>query len=67
MQALTAQLGTDPPPAVAQLKAEHLDHLSAAIRSARQRQAAELGAAGTQALNTLPRLLRGPVKKIVGQ
>ena len=63
---LTEQLRATPPPTVARLPSEDLQHLAGVIRSARHRQAAELQAAGDQAFNLVPRLLRGPIKKIVG-
>ena len=63
---LTRQLRESPSPAVAALADEHLSHLAGALRAARQRQAEELTAASEQALAHIPRLLRGPVKKIVG-
>jgi hypothetical protein len=43
-----------------------LTRLSEAVRAARQRQAAELAAAGDKALALVPRLLRGPVRKMFG-
>ena len=63
---LARQLRESPSPAVAALADEHLTHLAGALRSARQRQADELASASEQALQHIPRLLRGPVKKIVG-
>ena len=41
-------------------------HLADSVQAARRRQAAELAAAGEQALGHVPRLLRGPIRKIVG-
>jgi hypothetical protein len=66
LQDLEDQLRGPVPPGVAQLPAEHLHHLADAVRSARRRQADELQAAGDKALNVIPRLLRGPIRKIVG-
>jgi hypothetical protein len=63
---LTDQLRDRPSAGVSSLDEEHLTHLASAIRSARRRQAEQLQAASDQALNHIPRLLRGPVKKIVG-
>ncbi|HET9074039.1 MAG TPA: hypothetical protein VFN48_05630 [Solirubrobacteraceae bacterium] len=63
---LTRQLHDAPTPGVAGLADEHLAHLAGALCAARQRQAEELTAASEQALAHIPRLLRGPVKKIVG-
>jgi hypothetical protein len=64
--ALAAQLREPPSSAVGALADEHLSHLAEAIRAARRRQAQELEAASGQALESIPRLLRGPVRKIVG-
>ena len=64
--ALAAQLREEPSPAVGTLGDEHLTHLAETIRAARRRQAQELEAASNQALEGIPRFLRGPVKKIVG-
>ena len=64
--ALAAQLREQPSPAVRALSDEHLSHLAGAIRAARHHQARELEAAAAQALDGVPRILRGPVKKMVG-
>jgi hypothetical protein len=64
--ALRAQLGGPPPEGLKQLKPEDLRDLSAAVRTARRRQAQALTQAGERALAHIPRLLRGPVKRIVG-
>lgn len=61
---LQQELGTTPPPGVAALAPEHLDDLAGAIRAARHRQAAELAAAGDQALKLVPRVLRGPIRRL---
>jgi hypothetical protein len=66
LAALEAQLGETPPPGVARLEPQHLEHLAAAIRAARHRQAAELQAAGEQAFGYIPRLLRGPIRRMLG-
>jgi hypothetical protein len=63
---LEEQLRDRPPAGLHQLEEEHLTHLAAAIRSTRRRQGEQLEAASDHALNHIPRLLRGPVKKIVG-
>lgn len=64
--ALRAQLGGPAPEGLKQLKPEDLRDLSDAIRTARRRQAKALADAGERALAHIPRLLRGPVKRIVG-
>lgn len=48
------------------LAAEDLSDLAAALRDARHRQAAALHDAGDRALHRIPRLLRGPIRRIVG-
>lgn len=63
---LTEQLRDSPSPIVADLADEHLMHLAGAIRAARKRQALQLQAASEKALDHIPKLLRGPVRKIVG-
>jgi hypothetical protein len=64
--ALRAQLGGTAPEALRQLSAAELTDLAQAIRTARRRQAKALAVAGERALGHIPRLLRGPVRKIVG-
>jgi hypothetical protein len=66
LTSLETQLRDSPPAAVRELADEHLAHLASALRAARHREAAQLAAASDQALALMPRLLRGPVKKIVG-
>jgi predicted DNA-binding transcriptional regulator YafY len=63
--ALNAQLGRAAPEGLRQLSADELTDLAAAIREARHRQAKALAEAGDRALNHIPRLLRGPVRRIV--
>jgi hypothetical protein len=65
-QALEAQLGTSAPKGVGALSEAELNDLAEAIRGARRRQTASLAEAGERALNRIPRLLRGPVRKVVG-
>ena len=64
---LEVQLGATPPKGVAALSDDELGHLAEAIRAARHRQAAELQAAGEKAFGHIPRLLRGPIRKVMGQ
>lgn len=65
-RALEAQLDTKVPKGVAALSEEDLQDLADAVRAARRRQAAALAEAGERALNRIPRLLRGPVRKVAG-
>jgi hypothetical protein len=64
--ALGAQLGESAPQALRQLSGDELTDLSNAVRTARRRQTKALADAGERALGHIPRLLRGPVRKIVG-
>lgn len=66
LKALEEQLCAGAPPALARLSSDQLGDLTAAIRAARRRQAAELAVAGDQALGHVPRLLRGPIRKVMG-
>jgi hypothetical protein len=65
-KALEEQLFAAAPPALARLSSRQLGDLTAAIRAARRRQAEELAVAGDQALGHVPRLLRGPIRKVMG-
>ena len=66
LQAVRAQLRATPPKALAALSEEELEDLAGALREARHRQAAELAAAGEKAFDHIPRLLRGPIRKVMG-
>lgn len=66
VRALERRLGAGLPAGVAGLPADHLRDLLSAIDEARHRQAAELAAAGEQAFGHIPRLLRGPIRRIMG-
>ena len=63
-QALEAQLGGRLPRGLSVLSAAELDDLAEAVRSARRHQAEALAEAGERALTRIPRLLRGPIRKI---
>jgi hypothetical protein len=65
-RALEAQLGQSVPRGVARLSAEELNDLADAVRLARRRQAEALSEAGERALHRIPRLLRGPIRKVAG-
>jgi hypothetical protein len=58
-------LGAPPPKALAALGAGELTRLCDAIEAARGRHSEALSAALDEALLQVPRLLRGPVKRIV--
>jgi hypothetical protein len=64
--ALSAQLGATPPESLRELTEDELRDLGAAVADARHRQAAALAQAGDRALSHIPRLLRGPIKRIAG-
>jgi hypothetical protein len=64
--ALSAQLGGAAPESLRELTDGELRDLGAALTDARHRQAAALAAAGERALSHIPRLLRGPIKRVVG-
>lgn len=63
--ALAKELRGPPPPGLRQLSSVQLADLAAAVREARQRQAQELARAGDQALRFIPRILRGPVRRVI--
>ena len=63
---LEDQVGGAVPEGLAGLDDQELRHLAGAIRAARHRQAEALDAAGDRALGRIPRLLRGPIRKVVG-
>jgi hypothetical protein len=64
--ALSAQLRGSAPAGLRELSEDELADLAAALADARHRQAAALAQAGDRALAHIPRLLRGPIKRIVG-
>jgi hypothetical protein len=66
MDALREALRAEPRPGCEKLAAADADDLAAAIRSARERQGAELRAALNGAYDHVPRLLRGPLRKVFG-
>lgn len=65
-EALRAHLGGAPPPGLRTLPDIHLVDLTDAISEARRRQREALAAAGDRALGHIPRLLRGPIRRVVG-
>jgi hypothetical protein len=64
--ALSARLGGDAPEGLKQLDERQLRDLEQAIAGAHRRQIAALNAAGDRALGMVPRLLRGPIRRVVG-
>lgn len=64
--ALSAQLPETAPEALRDLSEDELADLAAAVADARHHQAAALAQASNRALSHIPRLLRGPIKRIVG-
>jgi hypothetical protein len=66
LKALAAELRDRPPKGLEQLTDEQQHTLAQAIQGARHRQAAELDAAGQQALQHIPKLLRLPIRKFLG-
>ncbi len=65
-RALEAQLGARVPKGVGALAEDQLEDLAEAVRAARRRQAQALAEAGERALSRIPRVLRGPVRKVAG-
>jgi hypothetical protein len=63
---LQSQLGARLPKGLSALSDEELEDLNDAVRGARHRQAAELQAAGEKAFGHIPRLLRGPIRRVMG-
>jgi sRNA-binding protein len=66
LDALRAQLNGKVPAGLLELDHEHIEHLADAVHEARRRQAKALAEAGERALSHVPRLLRGPIRRIVG-
>lgn len=66
LSALSQQLGAPAPQSLGTLKPDDLHDLADAVHSARRRQAHELAAAGDAAFGHIPRLLRGPIRKVLG-
>ena len=66
VQELEAKLGGNLPTSLGSLSAEELRDLAEAIDSARHRQARSLHEASENAWGYIPRLIRGPIRKIVG-
>ena len=65
-EGLEGQLGVKVPRGIAALDHDDREDLADAVRAARRRQSAELRRALDGALQYIPRLLRGPVRKVFG-
>ncbi len=61
---LETELGAAPAPGLAALSSQQQADLAAAIKDARRRHAAALAEAGEQALKLIPRVLRGPIRRM---
>jgi hypothetical protein len=66
LKALATELRDAPPPSLGELSDDDLRDLAGAVSDARHRQAAELKAAGDKAAGHIPKLLRVPVRKVLG-
>lgn len=65
LEALQMQLNGNVPAGLRELEDQHLEHLAAAVHEARRRQDQALAQAGERAFSHVPRLLRGPIRRIV--
>lgn len=63
--ALAAQVGGGVPDGLRKLEPDQLRDLTEAIVDTRRRHVAALAAGGERALGMIPRLLRGPIRRIV--
>jgi hypothetical protein len=63
---LRNQLRGDVPPGLTGLSESDLRDLAQAIADARHREGEALAASGERALDRVPWLLRGPIRKVVG-
>jgi len=66
LNGLERELHGPVPPGLLRLHDSELRDLATAIAAERHRQAAALAAAGDQALGQLPRMIRIPLKKLLG-
>ena len=64
-KALDDELGSRPPDGLQALAAADLRELAGLLRDAKRRQSEELEAAIEEALEIVPRMARGPVRKIL--
>lgn len=63
---LAAALSDEPPASLRDAAPAAIATLAAAVRQAHEHQEAELVAATDRAFEHIPRLLRGPVKRLLG-
>jgi hypothetical protein len=66
IEKLATELGGEAPIGLSRLGDDQLRDLTEAIRNARRRQAQALAQAGERALGHIPRLLRGPIRRVLG-
>lgn len=66
IELLARELGGDPPEAFNVLPGDAHASLVAALRAARARQKRQLDEALTRALEHVPMLMRGPIRRILG-
>lgn len=66
IEILARELGTDLPEAFDALSKSELAALTAAMRAARSRQKNQLDGALSKALEHVPALMRGPIRRILG-
>jgi len=64
-QALRAAVNDEPPASLARLPAEEQRRLAQILEDSRQQQQARLQKSLKKALDHLPRLLRGPVRRVL--
>lgn len=64
--ALCARLGAPAPESLRSLSPAALRDLNGAVDAARRRQGQALATAGERALGQVPRLLRGPIRRVAG-
>lgn len=62
---LEHELGARLPDGLSVLSAAELERLTGLLRDAKRRQARELGEGVEESLDFVPRLMRGPVRKIL--
>lgn len=63
---LSSALGTDAPPAFKALSTREREQLATALHEARSRQGRELDEALVRALEHVPALMRGTVRRVLG-
>ena len=65
LRALESELGARPPEGLEAIAEADLRALTALLREAKQRQSEGLEAAVEEALEIVPRMVRGPVRKML--